>query len=76
MSLFVGQIIRTLETREGRDGVASVRGAHRVVVLDAVPHARTGDAVLVEAGVAVASSATMYVRALMPASSATSINGP
>ena len=54
MSLFVGQIIRTVETREGRKGVVSVRGAHRVVALEAVPHARTGDAVLVEAGVAVA----------------------
>jgi hydrogenase maturation factor len=54
MSLFVGHIIRTVTTGEGREGVVSVRGAHRVVVLDAVPAACTGDAVLVEAGVALA----------------------
>jgi len=54
MSLFVGHIVRTMETPGGREAIVSVRGAGRVVLLDAVPHARRGDAVLVEAGVALA----------------------
>jgi len=54
MSLFVGQVIRTRQTPDGREAVVSVRGARRVIVLDAVPEARSGDTVLVEAGAAVA----------------------
>jgi len=54
MSLFVGQVIRTRQTPDGREAVVSVRGARRVILLDAVPEARIGDAVLVEAGAAVA----------------------
>lgn len=54
MSLFVGQVIRTRQTPDGREAVVSVRGARRVILLDAVPEARIGDAVLVEAGIAVA----------------------
>ena len=54
MSLFVGQVIRTRQTPDGREAVVSVRGARRVILLDAVPEARIGDAVLVEAGTAVA----------------------
>ena len=54
MSVFVGHIVRTIDTAEGREAIVGVRGARRVVILDAVPHARRGDAVLVEAGVALA----------------------
>jgi hydrogenase maturation factor len=54
MTLFLGQIVLTRETPEGREAVVSVRGARRVIVLDAVPRARVGDTVLVEAGTAVA----------------------
>ena len=54
MTTFVGRVIEARRTPEGREGVVSLRGALRVVALDAVPEARVGDAVLVEAGAAVA----------------------
>ena len=54
MSPFVGRIIEARQTPEGREGTVSLRGALRSVALDAVPEAGVGDAVLVEAGAAVA----------------------
>jgi hydrogenase maturation factor len=54
VTLFVGQIVETQQRAEGREAIVRVRGARQVVVLDAVPDARVGDTVLVEAGAAVA----------------------
>ena len=54
MTLFVARVIETRQTPEGREGTVSLRGALRAVALDAVPEARVGDAVLVEAGAALA----------------------
>jgi hydrogenase maturation factor len=52
MNLFVGVIEDVRETRTGREGTVSVRGARVLVALDAVPEARPGDSVLIHAGVA------------------------
>jgi hydrogenase maturation factor len=52
VSLFVGRIEGVQETKAGRLGVVTVRGALREVALDCVPEARVGDSVLVSAGVA------------------------
>ncbi|HTX53081.1 MAG TPA: HypC/HybG/HupF family hydrogenase formation chaperone [Candidatus Baltobacteraceae bacterium] len=54
MSLFIGRLIEARQTPEGREGTVSLRGALRAIALDAVPEAGVGDAVLVEAGAAVA----------------------
>ena len=54
MSPFVGHIARAIETADGREAIVGVRGAGRGVTLGAVPHARRGDAVLVDAGAALA----------------------
>lgn len=52
MSLFVGRIEAVQETKAGRSGTVTVRGARTEVALDCVPGARVGDSVLVSAGVA------------------------
>ena len=54
MTPFVGHVVATRQTPDGRDAVVSVRGVHRVIAVDAVPDVRVGEAVLVEAGAAVA----------------------
>jgi hydrogenase maturation factor len=54
VTLFVGRVIETRQTPEGREGTVILRGALRAVALEAVPEARVGDAVLVEAGAALA----------------------
>jgi hydrogenase maturation factor len=51
----VGEIAAVEHTEDGRVGVVSVRGARVRVALDLVPGARVGDAVLANAGVALAS---------------------
>jgi hypothetical protein len=54
VSPFVGRVVEARRTPEGYEGTVNLRGALCPVALDAVPEAGVGDAVLVEAGVAVA----------------------
>jgi hydrogenase expression/formation protein HypC len=49
-----GKVLAVEESANGRSGRVSVRGARVLVALDLVPEARTGDFVLVHAGVAIA----------------------
>ena len=50
--VFTGRIVEIREDSSGKVGRVSVRGARVDVALDLVPGARTGDDVLVHAGVA------------------------
>ena len=50
----VGEIAAVERTAEGTVGIVSVRGARVRVSLDLVPGVRVGDAVLANAGVALA----------------------
>lgn len=54
LHVFAGRITRVREEPTGREGLVSVGGAGRWVVLDLVPEAQEGDTVLVHAGVALA----------------------
>ena len=50
--VFIGEIREIREDADGRHGEVSVGGARTDVALDLVPEARSGDRVLVHAGVA------------------------
>ncbi len=50
--VFMARLVELREGPSGRVGRVSVRGARTDVLLDLVPEARAGDAVLVHAGVA------------------------
>ena len=63
MTLLVGRIDRLYEGAGGRWAVVSVRGARVEVAADLVPEAGVGDAVLIEAGVALARLRTEGERA-------------
>ena len=52
--VFTARLVELYEGPCGRVGRVSVRGARTDVLLDLVPEARAGDAVLVHAGVALA----------------------
>jgi len=52
--VFAARLVELYEGPCGRAGRVSVRGARTDVLLDLVPEARAGDAVLVHAGVALA----------------------
>jgi hydrogenase maturation factor len=52
--VFTARLVELREGPCGRVGRASVRGARADVILDLVPEAKAGDAVLVHAGVALA----------------------
>ena len=52
--VLVAEVVGIEEGPEGRTGIVDVRGAQVRVALDLVPRARVGDAVLVHAGVAIA----------------------
>jgi hydrogenase maturation factor len=52
--VLVAEVVSVEDGPEGRTGVVDVRGAQVRIALDLVPRARVGDAVLVHAGVAIA----------------------